>query len=117
MRWTALVAFALVAGCAQQDAALSISFQGGYRIPQDADMLVVDIFDGANEIKRSQYPLSAGMRFPLTLTVVESGGSHSHVRINATVSLSGQAVGIGRQEADFASGKTVPVTLSLVPPG
>jgi hypothetical protein len=48
---------------------------------------------------------------------VQSGAAHPHVKINAQLSLQGQAVYLGTVQADFSSGRTTDVSLTLVPPG
>jgi hypothetical protein len=106
-----------LAGCAKQDAALLVTFKGGYRIPQDADTLTVQVRDGTNVIKKMDYGL-ADQQTPLnaTLTLVQSGASHPTVRIEATLTLHGTTMGVGSTDASFADGRTVDVTVTLVPP-
>ncbi|HEX9577759.1 MAG TPA: hypothetical protein VF993_08395 [Myxococcales bacterium] len=90
-----LAALPLLAGCAQQDAAALVThkdwcFQnpGCEALPQ-------------------QTALSG------TFTVVQSGASHPHVKINAILYKGAAVVGAGVATADFASGRTVEVTLAL----
>ncbi len=121
MRRALLAAAALaLAGCAQQDAALLVTFTGQYRIPTDADTLVIDVFDGTAVIKHLSYPLTTATPLPATLTLVQAGAQHPHVRINGTLKLTqgGQTatVGLGTSSADFQSGQTATVTVTLVPP-
>ena len=114
----ALLAAALLAlaGCHSQDAALLVTFTGQYLIPDHANLLKVDVVDSGNVVVTRNYPLTSG--FPKTLTLVQSGGFHKHVSINATLTLTGQAgaVGLGKAEADFQDGQTVNATVNIFPP-
>jgi hypothetical protein len=103
--------------CARQDAALLVTFQGGYRIPQDADTLVIDVREGTTVIEHRSYGLEH-QASPLhsTLTLVKAGAPHQTLRIDGTLTLQGQTMGIGRADAAFQDGKTVEVTVAIVPP-
>ena len=117
MRRALLLAAALgLSGCAQQDAALLVTFSGGYRIPTDADKLIIDVYDGTTDIKHLSYALTAQTSWPGSVTLVQSGAQHPHVKINAQLSLQNVAVGVGTAQADFQSGRTVNVAITLVPP-
>ena len=108
----------LLLDCHQQDAALLVTFTGGYQIPQNADHLKVDIFDAGQVITSRAYQLTTN--FPATLTLVQSGGTHKTVKINATLTLTqnGQTavVGLGTATSDFQDGQTVKVGILLTPP-
>ena len=116
----ASIVLAGLAGCAQQDAAIEVTFKGAYRIPTDGDTLVVDVREGTGVIKHVSYSLAAQAAPPSgtlgTLTFVESGAEHATLRIDGVLTLQGQTVGLGRIDTAFQAGKTVQVTLTLVPP-
>ena len=117
----AALAFALLAsGCAQQDAAIEVTFKGAYRIPTDADTLVVDVREGTTVLKHLTYGLAAQAAPPAgtigTLTFVQSGADHPTLRIDGVLTLQGQTMGLGRVDTAFQAGKTVEVTLTMVPP-
>jgi len=115
----ALFAAALLglASCARQDAALLVTFKGGFRIPQAADTLVIDVREGTTVIQHRSYGLH-DQASPLhsTLTLVKAGASHQNLRIDGTLTLQGRTMGIGRADAAFQDGKTVEVTVAIVPP-
>jgi hypothetical protein len=120
----ALLALALAlsaAGCAQQDAALLVTFSGAWRIPADGDRLVVDVSDQGQVISHSTYALQPQTPLSATLTLVQAGKGHPHVRIRAqlviTTGAAGGTTAIGQTDADFQSGRTTPVTVTLVPSG
>jgi len=116
----ASIALAGLSGCAQQDAAIEVTFKGGYRIPTDGDTLVVDVREGTNVIKHVSYSLTGQAAPPAgtlgTLTFVQSGAEHPVIRIDGVLTLQGRTVGLGRTDAVFLAGNTVQVTLTLVPP-
>jgi hypothetical protein len=120
---TALLALLLLAGCAQQDAALLVTVSGPFNVPQNADKLAIDIFDGPNVIKHKEWcystagceQLPAQTALSGTVTLVQSGSSHAHVKINVELRKGAALVGLGTSPADFASGRTVPVTVTLTP--
>jgi hypothetical protein len=120
MKW--LVLALLAAGCASQDAALDVTVEGGFRIPQDADKLSIYVYDGTAQIKRMDWCATATSDCPAlppqaalveTLTIVESGGNHPHVKLNAELRQGALVVGLGSVTADFSGGTTVPVELTL----
>ncbi len=124
MRRLALAAL-LCAGCAQQDAALLVTLSGAFNVPQNADELHLEVYDGGAQIKQSKWcftatadcpALPAQVAFSGTVTLVQSGGSHPHVKINAELYKGGVVVGLGTVTADFSSGSTVQVALPLTPP-
>lgn len=113
------------AGCAQQDAALLVTVSGQYRIPADGDKLVIDVFDGTQEIKRASWcataaagcdALPAMSPLAASVTLVESGAAHPQVKINAELFLGSAVVGLGTATADFQGGKTGAVPIALTPP-
>jgi hypothetical protein len=117
-------ALLLLAGCAQQDAALLVTMSGPFNIPQNADKLTIDVFDGSTVVKHKDWcatptagcdPLPAQTALSGTVTLVQSGGSHQHVKINAQLHKGTALVGAGTSSADFASGRTVDVALALNP--
>lgn len=116
---------ALAAGCAQQDAALLVTMTGQYLIPSGGDMLTLDVYDGTQAIKHLRWCAAATASCPLlptqnplsaSVTLVQSGAAHPHVKLNAALFLQSRTVGAGSISADFSSGRTEPVTLTLVPP-
>jgi hypothetical protein len=123
----ALLLTLLCAACAQQDPALLVTVTGAYRIPADGDKLSLDVFDGSQVIKHKDWcatttpgcdPLPAQPSLNGTITLVESGGSHSHVKINVELFLSPSSipVGAGTATVDFQSGQTVDVSIPLTHP-
>ena len=121
-----LLAAALTcAGCAQQDAALLVTIQGAFRVPSDVDKLVLDVFDGQTVIKHKEWcalaqdqalgcdalPLQPSLSGSVTL--VQTGAAHPHIKINAEVLQNKLTVGLGTAQADFAGGKTLDVRVTL----
>jgi len=112
-----LAAAFLLAGCAQQDAALLVTFSGAYRTPTDADKLAIQVYDGAAQIKGVSFPLTAQTPLPVSVTFVQSGASHARVKINAQLTLRDvSVVGIGTAQVDFQAGRTVQVAIDLIRP-
>jgi len=118
----AILLLALCAACAQQDPALSVRVTGMYRIPADGDKLSIDVFDGSQVIKHRDWsatttpPLPVQQSLDVTITLVESGGSHAHVKINVELFLGPAVVGLGTATVDFQSGRTVDVLIPLTHP-
>ena len=119
-----LLFVALCAACKQQDAALLVTITGQYRIPADADKLSMDIFDGTTVIKNRQWcvtPTSTCASLPLqtslsaSVTLVESGSDHAHVKINVTLFKGASLVGRGTNTASFQSGTTLDVPIEVTP--
>ena len=120
----ALVLFC-AAGCAQQDAALLVTLTGQYRIPADGDRLVIDVFDGTQEIKRASWcataapgceALPAMPSLSASVTLVQSGAGLPLVKINAVLYLGAAAVvGKGTATASFQGGKTSDIAIVLTP--
>lgn len=120
-RWLALL---LLAGCRSQDAALSVHITGAFRIPADADKLSMDLFDGANVIMHKDWcvttssacaealpPQPGGL--DQTLTLVQSGAAHTHVKINLELRQGPLLVGLGTNTADFQDGETGQVAILM----
>jgi hypothetical protein len=121
----ALLLLALCAACAQQDPALLVTVSGLYRIPADGDKLAIDVFDGSQVIKHKSWcatttagcdVLPAQPSLNGTITLVQSGAAHPHVKINVVLSLGSTPVGLGTANADFRSGRTVEVAIPLTHP-
>ena len=119
---TAFIGLLLLAGCAQQDAAMLVTLSGPFNVPQNADKLSLDVFDGSNVIKHKEWcnPSTAACELlPTqtalsgTVTLVQSGSSHPHVKINAELRKATALVGLGTSTADFSSGQTVQVAVTL----
>ena len=121
MKRLALLALLLTAACKQQDAALSITITGAFRIPADADKLSMDVLDSSTVILHKDWCVSgcadALPRQPgglnQTVTLVESGSSHPHVKINLTLYQVAIVAGQGTATADFQDGATVPVSITI----
>ena len=111
----ALCAASLVGGCAQQDPAARVTLTGQYLFPGDANSLQLRVYDGAIVFFSHTYPLTASMKFPLTVVLIESNGDHPHVKVEGTLYLSGGVVGQGSALANFQDGQTVDVALPLAP--
>lgn len=125
MRAALLLLLLCAAACAQQDAALLVTMTGPYRIPADGNKLVLDVFDGTQEIKRASWcstpvagcdALPAMSPLSASVTLVESGAAHPNVKINAQLFLGSAVVGLGSVRADFQDGKTTAVAIPLSAP-
>ncbi len=125
MKTFLLCGLLLGAGCAQQDAALLVTLSGQYLIPSGGDMLTLDVYDGVQSIKHLQWCATATPACPAlptqnplsaSVTLVQSGAAHPHVKLNAALFLTSHLVGAGSASADFASGRTEPITLTLTHP-
>ena len=106
------------AGCKKQDAAILVTVNGQYRIPQDVDTLRIDTYDSSNTrlIISQSYTLEPGQDFPFTVLLVDSGTDYSAVKIIATATLTGNNRPVGVGEADDVSlddGKTVDASITL----
>ena len=121
----ALLLLTLCAACAQQDPALLPTMSGPFRIPADGDRLSIDVFDGAQVIKHKSWCATAapgGDALPAqpalngSITLVQSGSAHSHLKINAELRLGTSVVGLGSATADFQPGRTVDVAIPLTRP-
>lgn len=126
-RWrrAALGGVLLVAGCAQQDAALLVTLSGPFNIPANADKLTLDVYDGAQSIAHREWcahPAASCPQLPFqnplsaTVTLVQSGSGHGRVKLNAALFLTGSTVGLGTASGQFSSGQTVPVPVPLTRP-
>jgi hypothetical protein len=116
----------LLAGCAQQDAALLVNMSGPFRIPADANRLTLDVFDGAVVIKHKEWcttvtaacpdALAPQPSFAATVTLVQSGAEHPHVKINVELFQANAVTALGTNTASFQSGQTVEVPVELASP-
>jgi len=120
----ALSLCALLGGCKQQDAAALVTITGAFRIPADADMLSMDVYDGPLAITHKDWCVTTSASCPealplqpggldQTITLVEGGGDHPHVKINLALQKTGVLVGQGTNTADFQSGTTVNVPIVM----
>ena len=127
MRRLALAALLACAACKQQDAALMLNITGAFRVPQDANQLQLEIRDAlTNQVIRGKSwcaaatagcdPLPAMPSLAASLTVVESGAEHPHVKINAVLLLDSATVALDSVTTGFQSGQTVEVPIQLTPP-
>lgn len=126
MRRALALALALGLGaCAQQDAALLVTMSGPFLVPSGGDLLTLDVYDGTTSIQHlgwcatptatcpalpTQNPLSS------SVTLVQSGSAHPHLKLNAALFLGARLTGAGSTSASFSSGRTEPVTLTLTIP-
>lgn len=123
-----LLLLSLLAGCKQQDAALLVTITGvtgqGFRIPADADMLSMDVYDGPVDILHKDWCVTVTTACPnmlppqpggldQTVTLVQSGGAHPHVKINLELHQGLILVGQGQNTADFQTGSTLPVRIEI----
>jgi len=103
-----------------------VTITGAFDIPQNADTLKVQFVDTASttSVGSKQWcftPAAGCDQLPAqtalsgTVTVVQSGAAHPHLKINGLLYKSGAVVGAGVVTADFASGQTVQVALTLTP--
>ena len=125
MRRALLLALLLTA-CKQQDAAISLTITGPFRIPGDADQLSMDVLDRSTSTVilhkdwcvttsgacANALPAQPG-GLNQTVTLVESAGDHPHVKINLTLYQLGGIAGQGTSPVDFQDGSTVPVTITM----
>lgn len=125
LRSATLGGLLLLAGCAQQDAALFVTLSGPFNIPSNADKLTLDVYDGTQSIAHREWctqPTASCLQLPFqnplaaTVTLVQSGGAHGRVKLNAALFLTGSPVGLGTASGQFSSGQTVPVTVPLTRP-
>ncbi len=113
----ALVIAALVcASCAQQDAALLVTMSGAFLVPQSADRVTLDVYDGSVVIRHGDWPLSPQPAFAASVTVVESGAAHPHVKLNVELFKGTSVVGLGSATADFHDGETAEISIPVTPP-
>jgi hypothetical protein len=121
------ILFALCGACKQQDPALMISVSGQFLIPQGGDKLHLEIYDVPGGIIRGKDwcakptpgcdtlpPMPQGLS--ATLTIVESGSAHQHVKINLELLLGSATVGLGTATTDFQPGQTVEIPIVVTRP-
>jgi hypothetical protein len=125
---SALLAVLLCAACKSQDAALVLQIKGQFLIPSNADALDIQVFEepshtlirGINFCARAATGCDSHLLSPgpldATLTLVESGAQHPHVKIDAVLSLSNATVGLASVTQDFQDGATVEIPLTLTTP-
>ena len=127
MKRALLVASLLCAGaCAQQDAALLVTLTGqDFLIPSGGDRLTLDVYDGTRSIKHLQWCATPSAGCPAlapqnplsaSVTLVQSGSAHPHLKLNGALFLAGHLTGAGSTGADFSPGRTTSVILTLTPP-
>ena len=112
----ALLVLLLLAACKQQDAAVMVTVSGPFRIPADADSLSMEVFENSVQIASKQWTLPAqpgGLN--QTITLVQSGSSHPHVKLNFELFKTGIAnpVGQGTNLADFSDSQTGQVSIEM----
>ena len=116
---------ALCAACKQQDAALLVTMSGQYRIPADADKLSIDVYDGTQFLKHKDWcvtttptcdALPVQSSLSASVTLVQSGADHPHVKIHVELRKGTPVVGLGAVEADFQSGTTLEVPILVTTP-
>ncbi len=127
MKRALLVCAALLGAgaCAQQDVALLVTISGQFLIPSGGDLLTLDVYDGVQSIKHLKWcatpaadcpALPAQTPLAASVTLVQSGAAHSHVKLNAELFFSNRRAGAGSISADFSAGRTEPVALTLTRP-
>jgi hypothetical protein len=109
----ALLIALLLAGCKQQDAALFITVTGPFIIPSQADTLSMEVYENSTQIASKQWTLPVQATLNQSITVVEGGGAHPHVKINMELFKGNVLVGQGTDLADFQDGTTVPVSITM----
>ena len=101
--------------CKSQDAAIFVTIKGGFIIPTNANKLIVDVLENGAVLVRKTYTLTADTPLPVSVTLIEGGKSHPHVKINALLYKGDILVGRGNIEADFVGGATAQVSIDVLP--
>lgn len=121
----ALLVLALCAACKQQDAALLVTMSGPFQVPTNADKLSLDVFDGTNVIAHKDWCATTSSTCPdalpvgslsASVTIVEAGADHPHVKINVELRKGTPVVGLGTATASFEPGTTTEVTIPITTP-
>jgi len=119
---------ALCAACKEQDPAVLIDMSGPFRVPANADKLHLEVVEwpGGNIIRGKDwcYNAVAGcdalpampQGFSASVTIVESGSAHQHVKINVELMLGSTVVGLGSATTDFLPGQTVILLIPVTRP-
>ena len=129
MKRAALISLlALCAACRQQDPAVLIDMSGPFIVPANADKLHLEVVDwpGGTIVRGKDwcYNAAAGcdvlppmpQGFSASVTIVESGSAHQHVKINVELMLGTAVVGLGTATVDFAPGQTVAIEIPVTRP-
>jgi len=103
----------LLAACKQQDAALMITVTGPFIIPAEADSLSMEVYESSNQIASQKWTLPVQATLNQTVTVVEGGAPHPHVKLNFELYKNDIVVGQGTAPADFQDGTTVPISVTM----
>jgi hypothetical protein len=121
----ALAALALLislgpAACKKQDPAIRVTIKpdpnNGFRIPADTDGLTLYVYDQASsrQLAGQSFPLAAGLAFPQSIVLVDSGDAQPTVRLACTLYKGSVKQGYGEATAQFVDGQTTDVTLTPV---
>ena len=106
-----------------------IALSGQFIIPANADKLHLEVVDwptgtiirGKDWCYRPATDCDVLPAMPTglaaTLTIVESGASHQHVKINVELMLGTAVVGLGSAITDFEPGQTVTISIPVTRPG
>ena len=113
MKRAALLLLLASAACKQQDAALMVTVTGPFIIPSEADSLSMEVYESSNQIASQKWTLPVQATLDQTVTVVEGGAPHPHVKLNFELYKNGVVVGLGTTLADFQDGTTVPVNVTM----
>lgn len=112
-RRAALLLLLLSAACKQQDAALLVTVTGPFIPPSEADSLSMEVYESSTQIAHQQWTLPPQATLNQTVSVVEGGSPHPHVKLNFELYKNGLVVGRGTTLADFQDGKTTPVSVTM----
>lgn len=103
------------AGCKSQDAAINLTIRGQF-LPSSVDTLVLDVLENRVTILQQTYPFVPPKNsLPTSVVIVQSGASHPTVKINVLLAKDNRVVGRGTIDADFVNGKTVDISLDVLP--
>ena len=128
MKRMALLLLLAGAACKQQDAALAVTITGQFRVPSDGDKLHLEVFDEpSGAILRGKdwcaTPTPTCEALPAmpqglsaSLTLVQSGADHAHVKINVELMLDSAVVALGSATTAFEPGQTVELPIELTRP-
>ena len=111
----ALLALAALSACKSQDPAIHVTFNGSFIVPSSADQLIVDVLESQTVIIRSKYGVTAETPLPLSITFVQGDRRRTHVKFNAVLTKQDRVVGRGNIETDFVGGKTIDVSVEILP--
>jgi hypothetical protein len=117
-----VLAALLLAACGSGAVFLTIEAEGpegALRIPDDVDRVVVRVTDadGSNVLLDKEYPLTAELRFPLTLGLEPGPQTGERIRVEVTAFKGDQLVGDSAAVVDITPQQEAAVTLRIVTSG